>query len=632
MNEQQFEKYNNIPAEKFAFATQGNTTHDKKLDTKAVSYARDSFRRFCKNKASVVAAIILGIIILFAIIAPMATGIDVNRVGVTEGFLPPKLFAAGTGFWDGTQKFTHQIYDIDNEVPAGKLARAVLNLVVEEEPTLINQASPYAKGGYLMFENQSSNGTTANTLTSDTFRVATKGNYTVAIKFGKTDDIYGGKLGEYRIYLSGDDEFILLQDWSTNYNDVSINLSNLLTQAAVDVITDARIVFELKSVQGKYSYLLISSCELSADESVGASVLERLETVSFTNPSHMALLAGEGGSVFPAGYWPCTGRKGVYACEVYYCDFDYDPYEVIYGEMNVVYTKTELDGFVANGWCSYEFDRVTAEITFEKLSDNCPFDEILSLNTNYITGQLLDVTVLSHRYIQMGYTSMPKFVFGTDPNGVDLFTRMFKGLRTSLLLGVATFAFCFVFGLVWGSISGYFGGTVDLAMERFCDILGGVPWIVVMTLCILHLGNNFGTFVLALCMTGWMGIAGLTRTQFYRFKNMEHVLAARTLGASDWRLIFKHILPNSLGTIITAAVFGIVNVIYSEATLAYLNLGLQGTTSFGVILSDHQQFLQSNSYLIVIPSIVMTLLMISFNLFGNGLRDAINPALKGSEG
>ncbi|MCH5159669.1 MAG: ABC transporter permease [Clostridiales bacterium] len=632
MNEQQFEKYNNIPAEKFAFASQGDKLHDKKLDTKAVSYARDSFRRFCKNKASVVAAIILGIIILFAIIVPMATGVDVDRVGVTEGFLPPKLFEAGTGFWDGTTSFSRIIYDVANETPAGKEARAVLNLVVDEEPTLINQASPFATGGYIMFENQSSNSSTTNVLSSDTFRVAVNGNYTVSIKFGNIDEVYGGKLGEYRIYLSGGEEHILLQDWSSDYSNVNINISSLLEQADVAVITNARIVFELKSAQGKYSYLLIASCVFSADESVGEDILERLETVGFTNPSHMALLAGEGGSVFPDGYWSCTGRKGVYACEVYYCDFDYDPYEVVYGETEVIYTKTDLDRFVANGWCEYSFDRSTAEITFTKLSENCPFDEILSVNTNYITGQLLDVTVLSHRYVALGYTSMPKYLFGTDPNGVDLFTRMFKGLRTSLLLGVATFAFCFMFGLVWGSISGYFGGTIDLAMERFCDILGGVPWIVVMTLCILHLGNNFGTFVLALCMTGWMGIAGLTRTQFYRFKHMEHVLAARTLGASDWRLIFKHILPNSLGTIITAAVFGIVNVIYSEATLAYLNLGLQGTTSFGVILSDHQQYLQSNSYLITIPSIVMTLLMISFNLFGNGLRDAINPALKGSEG
>ena len=227
---------------------------------------------------------------------------------------------------------------------------------------------------------------------------------------------------------------------------------------------------------------------------------------------------------------------------------------------------------------------------------------------------------------------MPKFIFGTDNHGQDIFSHMFAGLRTSLVLGVCTFAFCFMFGLVWGAISGYFGGWVDLSMERFCDILGGIPSMVVLTLAILHLGNNFPTFVLALCMTGWMGTAALTRTQFYRFKHMEYILASRTLGSKDMRLIFKHILPNSLGTIITSSVLMIPSVIYSEATLAYLNLGLQGVQSFGVLLANNQQYLQTHSYLIIIPSVVMALLMVSFNLFGNGLRDAVNPTLKGSEG
>jgi oligopeptide transport system permease protein len=216
-------------------------------------------------------------------------------------------------------------------------------------------------------------------------------------------------------------------------------------------------------------------------------------------------------------------------------------------------------------------------------------------------------------------------------SGFDLFKRAFAGLRTSLILGVCTAAFCFCFGLLWGSVSGYFGGNVDLFMERFCDILGGVPWIVVMTLCILHLGNNFFTFFLALCMTGWMGTAHRTRTQFYRFKGREYVLASRTLGSSDIRLIFKHILPNSMGTIITASVLMIPSTIYSEASLAYLNLGLQGVQSFGVMMSNNQQYLGLYPYLVIFPAVIMALMMISFNLFGNGLRDAFNPSLKGSE-
>ena len=152
-----------------------------------------------------------------------------------------------------------------------------------------------------------------------------------------------------------------------------------------------------------------------------------------------------------------------------------------------------------------------------------------------------------------------------------------------------------------------------------------------MTLCILHLGNNFFTFFLALCMTGWMGTAARTRTQFYRFKGREYILASRTLGASDMRLIFRHIIPNALGTIVTGSVLMIPSVIFSEATLAYLNLGLQGVNSFGVMLSNNQAYISTYPNLIVFPACIIALMMISFNLFGNGLRDALNPSLKGSE-
>ena len=226
---------------------------------------------------------------------------------------------------------------------------------------------------------------------------------------------------------------------------------------------------------------------------------------------------------------------------------------------------------------------------------------------------------------------MPSFLFGTDKTGRDMFTYVFDGLKNSLILGVITFVVCFVFGLLWGSISGYFGGTVDLVMERITDILHGIPWIVLMTIVILHAGQNFGTFAIALCLTGWIGTASTTRTQFYRFRGREYVLASRTLGASDGRLILKHILPNAMGTIITGAVLMIPSVIFSEATISYLGLGFKGMSSLGVILSNNQVELLTYPYLLLFPAAVIALVMISFNLFGNGLRDAINPSLKGED-
>ena len=628
MNNQQFEQYNSIPKEKFVFAAQGEKIHDRKLETKAVSYARDSFRRFCKNKSSVVAAIILGILILLAIFVPVATGIDLDSVSATEFFLPPKLFEAGTGFWDGTERIENIIYDPETEAPAGYVKRAVFNVQVDREPTLINLASPYATGGYVIFENQAADGVTNNYLrTYASFSATSTGNYAVEIVLNDTENALDGKLGEYRVAFVGSDATVVLQDWSTDYGTLNLNISDSLREAGRSFM-DGQLQIDLKSVEGKYSYILVESCKFTCSS---ATQQERLDILGFTDASQMVLLAVDNGMV-PAGYWQCTGRKGVFGAKAYYCSFDYDRYELTYGREEVVYAASELQKLVDQGLCTYVYDEETGEFTFEKLSDDCPIDDITEVKANSVTGHLLEVTGVAFKYKKMGYDKMPKFIFGTDVNGVDVATRMFAGLRTSLLLGVATFAFCFMFGLVWGAISGYFGGTVDLVMERFTDILVGIPWIVIMTLCILHLGNTFATFVIALCLTGWVGTASRTRSQFYRFKNMEHVLASRTLGASDWRLIFKHILPNSMGTIITGAVMMIPSVIFSEATLAYLNLGLQGVASFGVMLSDNQKYIDTHSYLIVIPSVVIALLEVCFNLFGNGLRDAVNPTLKGSEG
>jgi oligopeptide transport system permease protein len=294
-----------------------------------------------------------------------------------------------------------------------------------------------------------------------------------------------------------------------------------------------------------------------------------------------------------------------------------------------------INDYIKAGYLKLEIksiNKATKEVEFEYeiLSDECPIDAIEEIKVNVI-GKPIEVVGGVYRFKEYGYNKMPRFLFGTDSNGHDIVKKAFSGLRTSLILGLCTSAFCLLFGLCWGAISGYFGGNIDLAMERFCEILSGVPWIVVMTLAILHLGNNFITFFLALCLTGWMGVAARTRTQFYRFKGREYILASRTLGSSDRRLIFRHILPNALGTIVTSSVLMIPSTIFSEATLAYLNLGLQGVDSFGVLMSENQVYIATQPHLIAFPAVIMALLMISFNLFGNGLRDALNPSLKGSE-
>jgi oligopeptide transport system permease protein len=226
--------------------------------------------------------------------------------------------------------------------------------------------------------------------------------------------------------------------------------------------------------------------------------------------------------------------------------------------------------------------------------------------------------------------------------GQDLYLRTANGAGFSLLLGLGVTIINFLIGLVWGAIAGYYGGKVDLAMERVTDILSAIPSIVIMTLVSLNLKNNpsLGNIapVVALLIgfvaTGWIGTSSTTRMQFYRYKGQEYVLASRTLGAKDRRLIFRHILPNAAGTLVTSTVLMIPSVIFSESTLTYfgiINLSLTSTTSLGTLLSEGQGVITSEPYLIVFPALVISLLMISFNLFGNGLRDAFNTTLRGED-
>ena len=253
------------------------------------------------------------------------------------------------------------------------------------------------------------------------------------------------------------------------------------------------------------------------------------------------------------------------------------------------------------------------------------------------------VRVLYYNYYQYehwkatGEPQEPTYIFGTNTLGQCIFTGIGVGARFSLIFALIVSAINLTIGAIYGAIQGYYGGTTDMVMDRFADILGGVPFIVVATLFKLHLSQKVPmvvSFAFAFILTGWLGMAGLTRKQFYRFKNQEFVLAARTLGASDWRLMFKHIFPNSLGTIITSCALVIPGVINSEVSMTYLGvINLQTTfgTTIGTLAEQGQGAMMSAPHAMLFPALFLSLLLISFNLFGNGLRDAFNPATRGVE-
>ena len=254
-----------------------------------------------------------------------------------------------------------------------------------------------------------------------------------------------------------------------------------------------------------------------------------------------------------------------------------------------------------------------------------------------IRAEYYEYYTYQHTQVLKDGIGEPLFLFGTTETGKEIFACMAYGARFSFIFATVVAAVNFIVGVIWGSISGYSGGKIDLFMERFAEILGSVPTMIVITLLKYHMGSSSQALVLfiAFFATGWIGMAGRTRMQFYRFKNQEYVLAARTLGARDTRIMFKHIFPNGLGTIVTSVALVIPSMIYSETSLSYLgiiNLEAGNTTSVGTLIAAGQRSIIANAgYVALFPCVFLVLLMLSFNLFGNGLRDAFNPSLRGTE-
>lgn len=610
--------------------------HDTKFKGKPTTFLKDAVKRFAKNKSSVTAFVILGIMILLAVILPFAMPFSTTSPNVSENYLPPKLFSAGSGFWDGTKMYEDITYDSSTGLPAGTSYQsdAIIEGTLKTYDKVIDERTDiYGNGGYIRV---ATNKNSDYTFTANSFSLDASKKITIEYDIEK-DILTTYHETPYYIALSFTDnnesQLIYLVQDSTEFGSSlgsNIDVSNILTTAGYTTIDDVSVRIGINGTDDENTALgiFIKSFNMYSDETL-------IENASFSDAN----------DAIYNGSWKCTVAALSNICQVNMtlCSFRYDLYKVVYGNVeNVTISNTDLQTYIDNGWMEYTYSKDEngnpieggGPSSFKILSDKCPIVEITGdkVENNPLFGIVTkEVTATVSKYKQLGYSSMPIHLFGTDKVGRDMFQYVFEGLRNSLGLGILVSAICFIVGLIYGAIEGYFGGNVDIVMERIVDILGNIPSVVIITLCVLHLGQGFGTFILAMCLYGWIGTASITRTQFYRFKRREYVLAARSLGASDTRLITKHILPNSLGTIVTSSVLMIPSVIFSEASVSYLGIGLQGVASLGSILSNNQSEIYSNSYLLLFPSILMAILMICFNLFGNGLRDALNPSLKGAD-
>ena len=219
--------------------------------------------------------------------------------------------------------------------------------------------------------------------------------------------------------------------------------------------------------------------------------------------------------------------------------------------------------------------------------------------------------------------------FGTDSLGRDLWVRAWSGARVSLTIGFAASIINAIVGSIMGGISGFYGGKIDMVIQRVVDVLYGIPSLIVTILLMVVVGNGVHCLILAMCCVGWIGGCRFVRGEVLKLRESDFVSAAKILGVPDIVIIVKHILPNIMGLIITNLTMAIPGAIFQEAFLSYIGLGIQPPNpEWGAMLSAGRPYFRDHPHMVLFPGIAIFIAVLSMNLIGDGLRDALDPRLK----
>jgi len=261
----------------------------------------------------------------------------------------------------------------------------------------------------------------------------------------------------------------------------------------------------------------------------------------------------------------------------------------------------------------------------------------LIIITVYIFFAIFGPMMNKYEYTAQDSSKMNQFItkdhwFGTDELGRDLWTRVWRGARVSLTIGfIATILNTIIGGLV-GGVSGYYGGKTDQILMRIIDILYGIPYLIVSILVMVVLGPGISSLIIAMVIVGWIGTARFVRGEVLRIKEQDFVAAAKVLGVSDFEIITKHIIPNVMGLIITNLTMAVPKAIFNEAFLSYIGLGISPPEcSWGILAKTGIKMLRIYPYQLFIPSFFICTTMLALNLLGDGMRDALDPKLRGTE-
>ena len=240
------------------------------------------------------------------------------------------------------------------------------------------------------------------------------------------------------------------------------------------------------------------------------------------------------------------------------------------------------------------------------------------------------IKVLGDREKRPDFVIARTFLFGTDQYGRDILSRVIYGSKISLSIGFLVVLISVTLGTIIGVSSGYFGGWIDAVMMRIVDILIAFPALFLILIIIATFGNSIYLIVITLSFTGWMGVARIVRSQVLSLKEQEFILAAKSLGLSNMRIIFRHLAPNTLTPVIIAATLRIGSIILTEAGLSFLGLGVQPPTpSWGNIINEGRDSLLNYWWISTFPGIAILTTVVCFNLIGDGVRDALDPRMRG---